>query len=145
MPSPEPYDHVTLTDTGHPDGIYRVVGTNDGTVTLLHVADGDGCRINTGELVTVSADEFERVDPAGIPTVDRSFGGTAVGALGRGYGSLRAFGAQLAAHPLPSSVAAFLVVVGVGGDRLGSVPDLALGGLILVGSLGLAYIGGGHL
>jgi hypothetical protein len=39
---PAVYDHVELQDSDHPDGVYRVVGTTDETVTLLQVADADG-------------------------------------------------------------------------------------------------------
>lgn len=56
------------------DGVYRVVGTAD-PVVLLRVADGDGRRIHTGQVVQLSpaelAADFEQAaDPdAGIAPV----------------------------------------------------------------------------
>lgn len=51
MPAPSPLDHVVPTDADYPDGVYRVVGTGDGPVTLLRVTDAAGRRAHTGELV----------------------------------------------------------------------------------------------
>lgn len=63
---PDPYDHYRPADaSGVPDGVYRVVGVDDGgTVTLLAVADADGRRVNSGRLVRVAPGrvhaDFER-------------------------------------------------------------------------------------
>ena len=147
MPSLSVSDHVAPADADHPDGVYRVVGTSDGTVTLLRVADGDGRRVHTGELLRVDADalgSFERVGP---PASTRSLGARAASAVEVGYWSLRAFGQQLRAHPRATVVLVAFVLVGLVGDIVSplSIPDPVFGGLLFLGSLGLAYVGGGRL
>ncbi|QIB72785.1 hypothetical protein G3I44_01970 [Halogeometricum borinquense] len=48
MTAPAVYDHYRADDAAVSDGVYRVVGTDDETVTLLRVADADGRRSNVG-------------------------------------------------------------------------------------------------
>ena len=53
---PEPYQHVRATaEADVQDGVYRVVGTPEGDVTLLRVTDAAGHRRHTGHVVTVPA------------------------------------------------------------------------------------------
>ncbi|RCU48116.1 hypothetical protein DU504_12880 [Haloplanus salinus] len=145
MPAPSPLDHVVPTDADYPDGVYRVVGTGDGTVTLLRVTDAAGRRAHTGELVSVDADtldEFTTVDP---PTTDRSLGTVVASSLATGYWSVRAFGGELRAHPRPTVVAVATALVGAVGDATTSLPGILAGGLLFAGCLALAYVGGGRL
>jgi len=145
MNGPDLYEHFKPVNVDVSDGIYRVVGSDEGTVTLLRVADANERRIHTGEVVTVSLDEFTGFAPAENPDGNRSFGATLASNLEMGYWSIRAFTQQLASNPLPSLVAITLVFVGVFGDQILPLPDVVFGGLVLLGSLGLAYVGGGRL
>lgn len=145
MSAPSVHDHLRPIDADLPDGVYRVVGTADATVTLLFVVDADGERIHSGEVRTVARgdlDGFERVDR---PDGTRPVGRVGVSLLETAYWSVRAFVKQLAAHPLPSAAAAALVLAGSVGGRAASLPDPVFGVSILVGSLGLAYVGSGRL
>jgi len=144
MTAPSVYDHVRPVDSDHRDGTYRVVGSGEGAVTLLRVADADGRRINTGELVTVGNDEFAGFDPAENPDGNRSPGAVVRSTLEAGYWSIRVFVRQLIARPLATAVAATLVLVGSFGAGVVAVPEVVLDGLVLVGSLGLAYVGSGR-
>jgi hypothetical protein len=145
MTAPSVYDHYRTTDEGYEDGIYRVVGTDDETVTLLRVGDGNGRRVSTGELITVSQDELDGFEKAENPDGNRSFGEVITSIPETAYWSVRVFVKELAAHPLPATVALGLVLIGSLGEGIVPVPDIGLGALILVGSLGLAYIGSGRL
>jgi hypothetical protein len=52
--APKPYTHYRAPgDSDVAAGVYRVVGTDEGTVRLLQVTDADGRRVNTGRVVTV--------------------------------------------------------------------------------------------
>ncbi|MFB6147065.1 MAG: hypothetical protein ABEJ08_05200 [Halobacteriaceae archaeon] len=57
---PEPYDHYRV-EAGHDwaAGVYRVVGVDEETVTLLYVADPDGSRVNAGRVRRVPRTEFD--------------------------------------------------------------------------------------
>lgn len=145
MNRPEPYEHFRPEESDVPDGIYRVVGRDDRTVTLLRVADADERRAHTGETVTVTLEEFDGFGPAENPDGDRPYEGVLVSNLEMRYWSARAFVQQLAVNPRLSAVALTLVFAGVFGDRVLSLPDFVFSGLILLGSLSLAYIGGGRL
>jgi len=147
MAPPAVYDHVAPTDADYPPGVYRVVGTSDETVTLLRLTDGDGHRVHTGELVAVDADAFAGFEPVDRPSTTRSLGARAASALETGYWSLRAFAQQLRGHPRATAVLGAFVLIGLVGDATVplAVPDPVFGGLLFVGSLGLAYVGGGWL
>lgn len=58
MPA-EPYDHYRPATSEYPDGVYRVVGTDEGDVTLLRVA-ADGRRTNDGTVVSVTRETLRR-------------------------------------------------------------------------------------
>ena len=64
MVSPTIYDHYSASDTDYPDGIYRVVGTGEESVTLLQVGDADGQRVNTGKTITVSYNDLSNFESA---------------------------------------------------------------------------------
>lgn len=147
MSEPAVSDHVAPGDAEYPPGVYRVVGTSDGRVTLLRLTDGDGRRVHTGDLLTVDADAFggfDRVDP---PSPTTSLGARVASAAETGYWSLRAFGQQLRVHSRATAVLGAFVLVGLLGDAVSplSIPGPVFGGLLFVGSLGLAYVGGGWL
>lgn len=144
MASPSLYDHVSPVDSEYPDGVYRVVGTSERGVTLLRVADIAGRRVNTGEIVTVSDDEFDGFDPTENPDGNRSLGTAVTSGLETTYWSLRVFVRQLATRPLPTALAVALVCLGSFGERVVALPEFVLGLLVLTGSLGLAYIGSGR-
>lgn len=143
--TPSAYEHFRPTAADYPDGIYRVVGARDGSVTLLRVGDADGRRVNSGELVTVDSDKFDGFARAENPDGNRPLGTAAASRAKMLYWSVRTFVGQLAAHPIPAAAGVALVAIGLFGDRIAGVPDAALGALILVGSLGLAYVGSGRL
>lgn len=145
MKPPEPYDHLKPVDIDVPDGIYRVVGRDEETVTLLRVADGDKRRVHTGEVLSVDLDEFDGFAPTENPDGNRPPRDVLTAKLEMGYWSIRVFVQQLAANPLLTIVALTLVITGVFGDQILSFPDFAFSGIILLGSLTLAYIGSGHL
>ncbi|MFB6194881.1 MAG: hypothetical protein ABEI80_01825 [Haloplanus sp.] len=143
--APSTYDHVRPPDDDYPDGVYRVVGVDDGDVTLLRVADADGRRVHAGECISVGADAFERFESATNPNGNRPLGTAAVSRVEMTYWSIRVFGQQLAANRLPALAAGTLVVVGVLGDGPLPLPDIVAGLAILIGSLLLAYVGSGRL
>ena len=66
---PEPYQHVRATaEADVQDGVYRVVGTPAGDVTLLRVTDAAGHRRHTGQVVQVSSSTFTTAfEPAANP------------------------------------------------------------------------------
>lgn len=145
MDLPDPHEHFKPVNVEVSDGIYRVVGSDEEAVTLLRVADANERRIHTGETVTVPLDEFTGFAPAENPDGNRPLGTVLASNLEMGYWSIRAFTQQLASNPLPTTIAITLVIVGVFGDQILSLPDVVFGGLILLGSLSLAYVGGGRL
>lgn len=145
MTHPDPYEHFKPANSAVPNGIYRVVGSDEQTVTLLRVADANERRIHTGDVVTVSVDEFAGFTPTENPDETRPLGATLTSHVETGYWSIRVFLQQLASRPIPATVAIILVLVGASGDQIVSLPAAVSGGLILLGSLALAAIGGGRL
>ncbi|ADQ68265.1 hypothetical protein C499_14870 [Halogeometricum borinquense DSM 11551] len=145
MTAPAIYDHYRADDAAVSDGVYRVVGTDDETVTLLRVADADRRRSNTGEIVTIHRDRLDGFVSAENPDGNRPVGAAVASQLRMVYWSVRAFVRQLAAHPLPAAVAGAFVLVGALGDHFFQLPEAALSASIIVGSLGLAYVGSGRL
>ncbi|WP_435552274.1 hypothetical protein [Natrinema sp. CGMCC1.2065] len=137
-------DHVRPTDGDYPGGIYRVVGTGDAG-TLLRVGDADGRRVNTGEIVTVEDSDLEAFEPAENPDGNRPLGATVASSLEMVYWRLRAFEQQLVAHPIPATLVAALVAVGYVGDSIGPLPESVASVVLLVGAVGLAFVGGGYL
>jgi hypothetical protein len=145
MTAPSVYDHYRTTDGDYEDGIYRVVGTGNEKITLLRVGDADGRRVNTGELIAVSRNELDGFEKAENPDGNRSLSEKFLSVPETAYWSIRVFAGELVAHPLPASVALGLVLIGSLGDGIVPIPDIGLGALIFVGSLGLAYVGSGRM
>ncbi len=132
MTDPSVGDH--LRATGARDrGTYRVVGVDDRGVTLLRVGDGEGRRVHAGETVRVERGALGAFEPAEAPETGEWGVGTAA------YWSVRASGRELAARPLAAGAGVALVTAGTAArGPLG-------GGLLLFGSLVLAYVGSGRL
>ncbi|MFB6188866.1 MAG: hypothetical protein ABEI57_03195 [Halapricum sp.] len=127
------------------DGVYRVVGTSEGSVTLLRVGDADGRRINTGDITTVDRETFRAFESAENPDGNRSLA-TILARIPRTvYWQVRAFVGSLLARPLPSALALAILLVGVFGDGLLSLPEPAFDGLALVGIFALAFVASGRL
>lgn len=142
--TPAVFDHLRPTDTEHyPPGIYRVVGTSEDGITLLRVANADGRRAHTGEVVTVSKHTL-KFEAAENPDGNRSVGAI-FSSIGTAYWSLRTFVGSLAAHPLASVVALAFLLTGQFGEGVLPLSDATLAGLVLVGTFGLVYVGSGRL
>ena len=145
MTSPTIYDHFFASDTDYPEGIYRVVGTGEESVTLLQVGDADDQRVNTGKIITVSYGDLVDFESAENPDGNRSVGAAVRSQLEMIYWSFCVFVQQLAANPLPSLLAIAVILVGNFGEGIVPLPDAAYGVLVIIGALGLAYTGSGHL
>lgn len=84
-------EHYSPTDGAHPPGVYRVVGTAD-DVVLLHVADSDGRRVNSGRFRTVGWAELESdFEPATNPDAGVALLRGGKNALSGLYWSIRRF------------------------------------------------------
>lgn len=138
-------DLLAVDGADVPDGSYRVVGTDDDTITALRIGDADGRRVHTGEVVTIDRDQLDGFAPAEPPDGSRSLVASVAAVLGRVYWSVRALASQLRERPLPGAVAVALFVVGAIGGPVLPVSELVLDGMVLVGGLGLAAIGSGRL
>ncbi len=142
---PEVYDHLRSTDPDDDAGIYRVVGTDTDSVTLLRVADGDGRRAHTGEVITVPTNALDTFEPAENPDGNRSLGGKLRSLAQAVYFSFRSVLSALADRPLLAALGLALYLGGrFAGGRL-PLPDLALSVLALVGIAVLAAVGSGRL
>ena len=140
------YDHVELLGSDHSDGIYRVVGTTAERVTLLRVADADGSRVHSGELVSLSRDSAASLPAAANPDENSGSLGTTLRSMPTvAYWGVRAFGWQLAARPVATLIAAVAVVVGAIGAGALPVPSLATDVLFVGGVVGLVAIGEGYV
>lgn len=142
---PSVYEHYRATVTDYKDGTYRVVGVGDDTVTLLRVGNSDGRRINTGELITVSTDEIEEFERTDNPDGNRRLSNVLFSVPETAYWSVLAFVKELSSHPIQTSVAIALVLVGSLGESVLPLPEAVLSLLIIVGSLSLAYVGSGRM
>lgn len=83
---PAPYEHYRPKNGTADPGVYRVVGLDDGAVTLLRVADGDGERVHGGAVESVPRTRLdERFDAAENPDersrLPRALAGVGVGFL----------------------------------------------------------------
>jgi len=61
-----PGDHLQPTTADYPPGVYRVVGRGQG-LRLLRVTDGDGDRINTGQVYDVTPADLDGFESAADP------------------------------------------------------------------------------
>ncbi|WP_254272978.1 hypothetical protein [Haloarcula marina] len=146
MPDLALYDHVRPADGSEfRDGVYRVVGTNDGGATLLRVSGADGRRANTGEVVSVSSDELGGFEAADNPDDGWSPSTSVRSALDGFYWSARTFVETLAERPIPAVVALALLLAGEFGQGALGLSGLQAAALILVGGFGLLYLGSGRL
>jgi hypothetical protein len=145
MSTPHVYEHCRPPASEYPDGIYRVVGTPDGRVSLLRVGDSEGRRVNTGEIITVTDDEFEGFVEANNPDGNRPTDQVLASTVESSYWSVRAFLQQLVARPLPATVALALLLTGAVGDRFLPFPETVFTGLVIVGTLALVAIASGRL
>jgi len=137
-------DHLRPVDDGDvavDPGVYRVVGTDGASVTLLRVGDAEGRRVHTGETATVDRDALGGFRPADDPDGNRSAAAAITGALEGFAWQVRTFGRGLAARPLASLGAVVLLVVGHQGDRFLVAPDLVFTLTYLLGVLGVVYLG----
>lgn len=137
------FDHLRPTTAEYPAGVYRVVGTAEGSVTLLQVGDADGRRINTGELVTVERDSLDGFEPAENPDGNRTPAGWIRANLSRSYWAFRSYVSELLAHPIPSALAIAVLVAGDFTGRIGFIPDSLSLPLTIAGVVGVTYIGAG--
>lgn len=144
-PTASVYDHYKAPGEEYTEGVYRVVGTGGGGVTLLRVGDPSGRRVNTGELVSVTHGELDGFEGAENPDGNRPLTETLASVPKTVYWSLWGFVVEAKSHPLPSSVALALVLTGYLGEGTVPAPDSALVALVLVGGFGLAYVGSGRL
>jgi hypothetical protein len=144
--APAPYDHYRLADADvvpadATPGIYRVVGTDDESVTLLRVTDGDGRRRHTGELLTIDDETLSAFEPTENPDGNRALGATIASQLDGLVWQLRAFGQSLADRPVLSTAAGIVLAAGLVGEQFVAGPDWWFGVAVFAGSLGLAAIG----
>ncbi len=65
-PDPSVHDHLRAVDAPYPPGVYRVVGRGEG-LRLLRVTDGDGERVNTGQVYDVESADLAGFEPAEDP------------------------------------------------------------------------------
>jgi hypothetical protein len=140
------YDHVCLPAEAAPPldatpGVYRVVGTDERTVTLLQVADAEGRRRHTGELVTLDHDDVAALESADNPDGNRSPGQALTGLLDGLAWQFRAFVGALADRPLASAVALAVLLAGLLGDRVVQAPESVFTVAVFAGSLALAALG----
>lgn len=105
--TPSPLDHYRAdADAPVEPGVYRVVGADDDSVTLLRVV-ADGRRENSGVVEHLDRTALDALAPAGNPDT--------------GLGRLRQAPNTLAGRPLVSAVA--LLFVAVGGYRTMAASD----------------------
>jgi len=140
------YDHFSLPEresstVGTTPGVYRVVGIGEDTVALLRVADADGRRAHTGDLLTVDRDRLSAFEPAENPDENRSPSAALAGLVDGLSWQLRTFGRSLAARPLLTAVAVAVLGVGLVGDQFLPGPEWAFSVAVFAGSLGVAAIG----
>lgn len=142
---PSVYDHYRLADMEYEDGIYRVVGVDDSTVTLLRVGESDGRRTNTGEVITVDIKVIENSEVSENPDGNPRASGVLWSVPKTAYWSAIAFIKEASSHPIRASVGIAFLAVGYFGEGTLPVPDMVLGILILIGGMSLAYVGSGKV
>lgn len=141
---PSPYDHLQPTTADYPAGVYRVVGLDRQTVTVLRITDGDGRRITTGTVHTIRRGALDGFVSTANPDANRSLRRRLQSIPATVYWSGRAFCRELISHPGLTSIALGLIAVGLVDPLNGPLSDRLAGVLIIVGSFGLAYLGSGR-
>jgi len=138
-------DHVRPTENGRdsrvPDGVYRVVGTSEGAVTLLLVGDAAGRRVYTGEVTTVSREALDSFETAANPDANRALAVRVIDRLDGIRWSLWALRRSVRTRPVPGAIAIVLLLVGVFGEGIVPLSAPALTALTLLGALLLVYLG----
>ena len=137
-------DHVELQDSDHPDGVYRVVGTTDETVTLLQVADADGQRVHSGYTIAVPTATYESLPAAANPDEQGLIAASLRSVPTGTYWTRRAAGRRYAEQPLLTAIlVAIPVIVAVGEGVLpvqsGILDGIFAGGISWLVSLGSGY------
>jgi hypothetical protein len=61
------YDHYRADGNALPEGVYRVVGIDEETVTLLALTDGSGRRTHSGRVLQVDRATLASLEPASNP------------------------------------------------------------------------------
>lgn len=103
------------------EGIYRVVGTDGESVTLLRVGDEDGTRVHTGDVTSVSRTTFDdEFTPAAEPD---SGGRLSLVLAGVGIGFLVAAALSWASLFTTPATPGVLAVLGLALLLLGRVTD----------------------
>lgn len=138
VPRPTVYDHLRPTSDTVPDGIYRVVGTDQETLTLLRVADADGIRRSTGTLLQVDRADIEDFEAADNPDGNRPPSARLRSALTMPRWVGRAYLDVISDHPIRGGGTALVFVVGLVGGFLDLLPGLS--GLVLVVAGGLGFL-----
>jgi len=142
---PQPYDHLRSTDADDDDAIYRVVGRGVDSVVVLRVADADGRRAHTGEVITIPSDVLSTFEHAENPDGNQPIGAKLSSIGTNAYWSFRAVAENLAGSPLFSLLALSLFALGrFGAEPLSLSESLSLL-LELTGILALAAVGSGRL
>jgi hypothetical protein len=139
------YDHLHPGGDDYEAGIYRVVGREEQSVTLLRVGDEEGRRVNTGRVVAVDRDRLDSFESAENPDGNRSLTGQLGSGLSGAYWSLRSFVSELVAHPIPAAVAIAVLLAGEFAEQIAFVPDSLSLPLVIAGVLGVTYVGSGLL
>lgn len=145
MPSVGAFTHVRIEHEGVPDGIYRVVGVAADRVTLLRVGDLDGRRVNTGRVVDLDAALVDTFPDAPNPDGNRPVSERLARLLTTGYWSTRAFVRSLRSNPVYAGVAGAVLLIGLAGESVVSLPEIVFDLLVLLGAVGLAAVGSGRL
>jgi hypothetical protein len=121
-------------------GVYRVVGTGD-PVALLRVGTERGRRVNSGVVVRVAREDLATFESAANPDGNRPPSELVTGALSDLGWQLRAFVGGLRARPLAAAAALAVFLAGQFGEGVlpgpGSLPAV----FVILGALGLAYVG----
>lgn len=137
-------DHIRPTEAGCdscvPDGVYRVVGTDDDSVTLLLVGDVAGRRVHTGEVVTVARGDLDAFEPAENPDASRPLATRVISQFDGLRWSLWLLGQSVWSRPVPGAIAIALLLVGAFGGGILPVSETALTGPVLLGTLLLIYL-----
>lgn len=134
------FDHLRLVDGELPPGVYRVVGTPAGDVTLLRVADAGGRRVHTGQVHTVPRIDLEGFALGENPDENRALTAMLASQLDGFAWQFRTMGRTVVARPILGTGSLALVAVGLFGDPFLAIPDRVDTMLFLAGALSLFYL-----
>ena len=143
------HDHLRVADAGTSvdadgdrvePGVYRVVGAGD-PAALLRVGTADARRVNAGVVVRVAREDLAAFEPAANPDGNRPPGELVTGALSDLGWQLRAFVGGLRARPVAAGVTLAVFLLGQFGEGQLPGPESLPAVLVILGALGLAYVG----